>query len=198
MTSDELAYLDAIGRRDTAATAQLEARIDATQAAGEARLAARDALRDAALWYAAQGVLVFPCAVGGKRPLTRHGLHDASTDLEQVAAWWTSTPDANIGLPTGHLFDVIDIDGPQGLIAFGEVVDAGGFDEPILARALTPRGRHYYVHPTGDGNRANLLPKVDYRGLGGYVIAAPSRTPDGVYRWVDDAHLEPATLQAAA
>jgi hypothetical protein len=31
-----------------------------------------------------------------------------------VLAWWTRHPQANIGLATGHRFDVLDVDGPAG------------------------------------------------------------------------------------
>ncbi|MBD4580751.1 DNA primase, partial [Xanthomonas citri pv. citri] len=34
----------------------------------------------AARELAAAGVPVFPCVPGGKRPLTEHGFHDATTD----------------------------------------------------------------------------------------------------------------------
>ena len=40
----------------------------------------------AARSLAAAGVPVFPCVVEGKRPLTRRGFLDASSDPEQVAA----------------------------------------------------------------------------------------------------------------
>ncbi|MFZ2480171.1 MAG: bifunctional DNA primase/polymerase, partial [Propioniciclava sp.] len=43
----------------------------------------------AARSLAAAGVPVFPCVVEGKRPLTRRGFLDASSDPEQVAAWWS-------------------------------------------------------------------------------------------------------------
>lgn len=198
MSSLAADYLAAAAAGDTTTAARLEAQLDAADAAREHRLNAPGALAAAALWYAANGIAVFPCAPGAKRPITRHGLHDATTDAETITDWWATTPEANIGLPTGRRFDVIDLDGPVGLLAFHDIADGGGFTEPVLAIAKTPRGRHYYVHPTGDGNRANLLPKVDYRGTGGYVVAPPSRTPDGAYRWLTDHTLDPATLHPEA
>jgi Bifunctional DNA primase/polymerase, N-terminal len=74
----------------------------------------------AALRYASQGVPVFPLAPRSKFPLISaanggHGLHDATTDAAQIQAWWMAHPTANIGLRTGVVFDVIDLDasGPQ-------------------------------------------------------------------------------------
>lgn len=179
------AYQAALTGEDITRAADLEAQLDAADAAREARLNAPGALRDAALWYATQGVAVFPCAPGAKRPITRHGLHDATTDIDAVAAWWATTPDANIGMPTGHLFDVVDIDAPAGLIAVYELIDLGEFP-PVRAVARTPRGRHLYIDPTpGRTNRTGLMPHVDFRATGGYVVAPPSRTADGTYRWLD-------------
>lgn len=37
-------------------------------------------LAQAAARLTAAGVPVFPCVSGGKRPLTEHGFHEASTD----------------------------------------------------------------------------------------------------------------------
>lgn len=52
----------------------------------------------AARQFADAGVPVFPCVPGGKRPLTEHGFHDATTDLDQIAAWWRQHPEANIAV----------------------------------------------------------------------------------------------------
>lgn len=183
LTPTEQDLVDAAARDDQAEVQRLTDIIDTEETARAARLDGPAALAEAALWYAANGIAVFPCRPGGKAPLTSHGFKDATCDLEKVRTWWAATPDANIGLPTGLRFDVFDVDGPAGTIALGEVRDSGGMPE-VLAWVKTPRGFHYYVSPSGHGNTTSLLPKVDHRGAGGYVVAPPSRTADGSYRWV--------------
>ena len=56
------------------------------------------------------------CGQVGKHPLgalVPHGLWEATTNRARVLAWWTHYPLANIGLVCGHLFDVLDLDGPM-------------------------------------------------------------------------------------
>lgn len=69
-------------------------------------------LPDAAGRLAAEGLPVFPCVPGGKRPLVEHGFHEATADADQVAAWWQRWPAANIGIPTGAAsgVEVVDVD----------------------------------------------------------------------------------------
>lgn len=169
---------------------QLDAALAIVQAEDDAtreRLSRPDALMSAALWYASQGIAVFPCVPGGKKPLVRggNGLHDATTDTGQIRAWWTATPAANIGLPTGHLFDVIDVDGPVGIQSYIDMVEEG-IVPPSIGRAYTAGdGRHVFIRPTGDGNAAAVRPGIDYRGVGGYIIAPPSIGPTGRrYTWL--------------
>lgn len=185
----DLAYLAAIERGELDTADRLAAVIDAEQTDLDVRLSGPGALAAAAQWYAARGHLVFPCVPGGKTPITRHGFKDATTDPDRIAAWWEATPDANVALPTGHRFDVIDLDGSTGIVAFHDWLDSAARRPGFLARASTPRGRHYYVPARGTGNRARFLPGVDYRGTGGYVVAPPSRTTDGTYRWMEGEHL---------
>ena len=169
------AYLTAADRGDHAAADTLGRQLDVHSHQLQQRLTAPDALHAAALWYAQHGVAVFPLQPRAKVPATRRGFHDATTDPAQVDAWWTATPAANIGAPTGRTFDVIDIDGPPGVHAWT------GFASTLpelTGHVLTPRpgGHHLYVPPTGLGNKTGIFPSVDYRGAGGFVVMPPSVT----------------------
>ena len=64
----------------------------------------------AALAYAGRGVPVFPCEPGAKRPLTRNGHWDATTDRRAIERWWRRQPSANIGLPTGKKSGIVVLD----------------------------------------------------------------------------------------
>jgi hypothetical protein len=48
-----------------------------------------------------------------KTPISKNGCKDATLDEQQIRKWWTTFPEANIGLATGYDFFVIDID-PDG------------------------------------------------------------------------------------
>ncbi|MGH8898063.1 MAG: bifunctional DNA primase/polymerase [Egibacteraceae bacterium] len=170
---------------------------------------------DAALGYARRGIPVFPChhpvpqphglgcSCGDRRcsrpakhPLTRHGLNDATTDPKVIRARWRRWPDANIGIPTGVAFDVLDLDGPAGVAAARKLVADHNLELTGPVVRTGSGGWHYLLTPTGQSSRVGLLEGVDWRGTGGYVIAPPSRhASSGRYRWVrglDDTPLPPA------
>lgn len=165
---------------------RLAAAAEAAQDDRRQRLAQPGALAAAALWYAERGIAVFPLRPTTKVPLAgSRGFKDATTDRERIHRWWRTTPQANIGMPTGQQWDVIDVDGPPGYASLADLKDAGLLP-PVLARAWTPRGgQHLYVAPTGDGNAASVKPGLDYRGLGGYVVLPPSVGANGErYDWI--------------
>lgn len=162
---------------------------------------------------------VFPLKPRGKTPLTRHGFKDATRDTEQIRAWWTQWPDANIGTPTGDEgcgYDVIDIDGRTGIRSLADLkhaqcppdcsavtfCQATGELPPVLARSMTPGGDdgpgfHYFIAATGDGNTTSMDPGIDYRGAGGYVVIAPSVGFNNIrYTWISRPAL-PITRDAA-
>ena len=68
------------------------------------------------------------------------GSRTPPTNRARVLAWWTRHPQANIGLATGHRFDVLDVDGPAGAQA---IRDAGRRPWPAQLGAAGPdrRGR---------------------------------------------------------
>lgn len=139
-------------------------------------------LAGAAIWYAERGHLVFPLRPGLKTPATPHGFKDASMNPDTVRAWWRAEPTFNIGLSTGHLFDVIDIDGDPGQASI-LALDAKDQVPAIRGIVTTPRGNHLYIDPTGDGCATAIRPGIDYRGIGGYVVAPPSLINGVAYQW---------------
>lgn len=169
---------------DWATVSDLEPRLDAATQPKEP-----PPLASVALWYAEQGLHVFPLQPRSKLPHKgSRGFKDASTDYYDIITWWTVEPDSNIGIATGHLIDVIDVDGPTGVQSWAQMKKL----PEVIGTVSTPRygkqprggGNHLYVKAAGRGNKAAIFPGVDYRGLGGYVVAPPSVMFDGtMYRW---------------
>jgi hypothetical protein len=129
------------------------------------------------------------CGQPGKHPmgsLVPHGVTDATTNRARVLAWWTRHPQANIGLATGHRFDVLDVDGPTGAHAIRQLAAAHGLASSGPLVRTGGGGWHYYLAPTGLGNvHPRALEHVDWRGRGGYVVAPPSRHASGhPYQWL--------------
>jgi hypothetical protein len=172
----------AIDAGDEPALKELEPLIDAADAAARKPT---PTMLQAALWYASIGLHVFPL-----QPLTKipfkgsNGCKNATDDPDTIKRWWRTTPNANIGIATGHLVDVVDIDGTPGQVSRAR--NAAIFDSlTILGTVSTPRpgGTHLYVPAAGVGNTAAMLPGVDYRGQGGYVVCPPSVNDQGSYTW---------------
>jgi hypothetical protein len=129
------------------------------------------------------------CGQVGKHPLgslVPHGVKDATTNRARVLAWWTRHPQANIGLATGRLFDVLDVDGPAGAHTIQELAATHGQRSTGPLVRTGGGGWHFYLAPTGLGNVSPAgLAHVDWRGRGGYVVAPPSRHASGrPYQWV--------------
>jgi hypothetical protein len=150
----------------------------------------------AALDFAGRGWPVLPVEPRGKRPLGRlvpHGLHDASIDEATIERWWKAEAAANVAIATGHGCDVLDLDGQEGIDALLAAQPSTMPEDQASGPCATSRPGHWhlYLTPLGLGNRAGLLPHVDWRGQGGYVIAPPSVHQSGsVYEWSVDFGLD--------
>jgi Bifunctional DNA primase/polymerase, N-terminal len=166
------------------------------------------ALLDAVLEYAGRGIPVYPvhwpcptpggaslacscrhgpaCDRPAKHPLVRHGVNDATTHTGQLERWWSRWPAANIGLATGICFDALDVDGLAGLAALRQLARAAGLRLTGPVVATGGGGWHHWFAPTGLGNRPPRgLVQVDWRGIGGCVLAPPSgHVSGGTYRWL--------------
>jgi hypothetical protein len=125
------------------------------------------------------------CSDPGKHPRLAGWKPLAAADPAVVGGWWRRWPDANLGLVTGRRFDVLDLDGEQGV----EALRAATSIAPLEHRGPVARtgggGWHLLFCPTGLGNRVGLLPGIDWRGQGGLIVAPPSRHASGNrYTWV--------------
>lgn len=139
-------------------------------------------LPSAALRLASAHIPVFPCIPGGKQPLTAHGFHSATTDYRQIQRWWSRTPDANIGIPTGAASGlvVVDVDVHRtgdGFRNFARVTEIG-FTGRWAWMVRTPSGgmHAYFAATPSTEQRCWSLPSrhIDFRGDGGYIVAPPS------------------------
>ncbi len=160
-------------------------------------------LPESAGMLVAAGVPVFPCVPGGKRPATVHGFRDATTDPEQVTAWWRRWPGANIGVPAGAASGLVvvdvDVHGPVSGFAAFERATYAGLTDGWTVMVDTPSGGMHAYYPATPGARQPCWQAaragVDFRGDGGYVVTPPSVVPsDGEplrYR-VRTANTEPA------
>lgn len=110
----------------------------------------------------------------------------ATADVAEIERRARLTPNANVIIATGARADgmpfaVLDID-----------PDHGGKRPKWAIRTLeasTPSGGTHLYYVT-DGEVRNSVGRiaagVDVRGVGGIVVAPPSVTKDGTYRWVTD------------
>lgn len=151
-----------------------------------------DALLDAALEYASRGWAVFPLQPNGKKPTTSNGFYAATTDPEQIRAWWTQTPDANVGLPTGAIngISVVDEDvkdGAKGAETLAALLAHHGASLDAYAQTRTWSGGRHIVCAYDELAKQGVGcygPGLDGRNDGGYIVAPPSVIEGQSYQWI--------------
>lgn len=131
----------------------------------------------AAIAYTNIGYRVFPIRTNAKTPLTQHGFKEATIDQAQITEWWERWPDANIGLATGEEsgVSVVDVDGSPGV----DSMQILGL--PKTWTVQTPRGTGYHCYfqyAPALKQGAALLPGIDVRNDGGYILLPPSYVID--------------------
>ncbi|MBS1213170.1 MAG: Bifunctional primase/polymerase [Proteobacteria bacterium] len=144
----------------------------------------------AALAYLSRGWSVLPFWARDKRPLVSWTEYQRRLPTEaEVRAWFAKTPDANVGVVTGTVSQlvVVDIDPAHGGAESLTEIEREHGPLPHTLEVITGGGgRHvYFAHPGGlVHNRVSLFPGIDVRGDGGCVVAPPSLHRSGQrYRW---------------
>jgi hypothetical protein len=144
----------------------------------------------AARALAAAGIPVLPC--DGKRAnCGKGGLHNRTTDLEQIDRWW-ATGDWNVAIvPEDQGLCVIDVDRKN-----GGYQTLWSLNLPPTRVIDTPSyGVHLYFKGSLPSSVEKLGAGIDTRGRDSYVLVPPSVIDDRMYReWTSCP--EPATLPA--
>ncbi len=140
-----------------------------------------------AIRYLGLGFSIIPIGAD-KKPLVQWIKYQQERPtVTELNAWFEKFGEPNIGIITGSISDlcVIDADSEEAIKAVEEILTP----ELVVPTVTTPRGgKHYYFRNDSQfTTRANVLPKVDTRGEGGYVVAPPSCNENGEsWRWVVD------------
>lgn len=137
------------------------------------------------------------CGAAGKHPRLPAWQRQASSDPADLRAWWGRGNDG-VGVATGAESGVVVIDlDPRhgGDESFAELLRARGERVDTLRVATGGGGWHLYFKAPEQriGNRAGVLPGVDVRGEGGYVVGPGSPHASGG-TYLIDRDIEPITM----
>ena len=108
-----------------------------------------------------------------------------------IKKWFLQYPDAGLGIVTGKISKlfVVDCDTSNGYKSTMELIPK----DVRIPTVKTPRGWHlYFKYPSGSNltTGQRILPGVDFRGEGGYVVSPPTINGNGgQYKWLDDLSL---------
>lgn len=123
------------------------------------------------------------CEHPGKHPRNENGVTGASSDPAVIERWWSTWPDAGIGVAAGEHFDAFDIEADH-LDALDTIWQYPGLT-PI---AVTGRGGiRVLTRPTGVNRNTKLyigdVHVGELKSRGGYIVVSPTVTV-GQYRWM--------------
>ncbi|MBK6694813.1 MAG: bifunctional DNA primase/polymerase [Myxococcales bacterium] len=145
----------------------------------------------AALRYARFGFFVLPVEPGGKRPLLKHGVKDATRLEPRIEEWARRWPSANLAIAVTPPLAVLDVDPRSGGDkTLARILEAHG-PLPATKTARTGGGgaHHLFLMPSGVDCRGKLGPGLDFlhgadeQGFARrYILVAPSVTAAS-YAW---------------
>ncbi len=153
---------------------------------------------DAAFEYAERFQFsIIPIRPDNKKPYIKWESHQKKKATpEEIRQWWKQWPAAMIGIVTGEISGifVVDCDTAEGYESVQKLIP----DNLLFPLERTPRGGwHLYFKWLSEYKLtigAGIMPGVDIRGEGGYIIAAPSMNGNGKsYEWLDGLSLAEIT-----
>ena len=150
-----------------------------------------------ALAYANKQVRVIPIKQGEKRPPMQGWQNAATSDPTTIRQWFEGQfKDCGLGIATGEFRDryliVVDIDDRQQFSGSETLADLEQLHGklPETVEVITGSGgRHIYFltdQPIRNEASGRLGVGIDIRGIGGQVLAPPTKHPNGkTYEWVE-------------
>ena len=150
-----------------------------------------------ALAYAKQDIRVIPIKQGEKRPPMQGWQNAATSDPTTITQWFEGQfKDCGLGIATGAFRDrylvVIDIDDRPEFSGSETLADLEQLNGklPDTVEVITGSGgRHIYFLtdlPIRNEASGRLGKGIDIRGVGGQVLAPPTRHPNGKnYEWAE-------------
>lgn len=148
---------------------------------------------DFALAPLADGLAVHPVVYGGKTPFLKDWPSEAAKTPEQVAEYWESHPEANIGAVTnGFLVLDIDVKKGDGEAALRALENEHG-PLPVTRTHSTPSGgRHLLFKPSRPVGNKRVGPHLDIRGENGFILWPGSTVGGKPYEVLNAAPIAPA------
>ena len=144
------------------------------------------------------GWQIFPAKPHDKSPFISGWQYRASADPIEIEQMFTPFPEAMIGLPTGPIngLTILDLDrknGVDGVESFRRMT------LPCSTRAVvrTPTGGFHLYFRTWNKilpSPIGILPGIDIRSNGAYVIAPGSISDFGSYDWGGDDQVKPDSI----
>ncbi|GAB3206841.1 bifunctional DNA primase/polymerase [Marinactinospora thermotolerans] len=131
------------------------------------------------------------CPDPGAHPMSAAWAMEATTDPARITRWWNATPDANIILPTGRVFDVFDVPAGAGIMALARMDRAGVAAGPVAAvearrylffvatRSPVDEDEWWSCHLDCVPETVEETPGLRWHCRDSYVPAPPSRLPSG-------------------
>lgn len=129
----------------------------------------------------------------GKHPAVGHGHNDATLDGARLIQWFDADRGWNVAVPGGEVSGLLFLDADVaggGLQTLDDWFELGLPDLPQTLRCRTGGGGLHIVYALPPGaprlKSGRVLPGIDLKCDGGYVVTAPSRHHSGGrYRWIE-------------
>ncbi|MFC3998436.1 bifunctional DNA primase/polymerase [Nocardiopsis sediminis] len=131
------------------------------------------------------------CPDPGAHPMSAAWGLEATTDPDTIRRWWSATPEANVILPTGRVFDVFDVPAGAGVMALARMGRAGVHAGPVAAvdaqrylfyvatRSPADEDEWWSCHLDCVPETITDTPGLRWHCRDSYVLAPPSPLPSG-------------------